>query len=137
MHLTPLLLTLLTTLASTKALPQPDPDIDLDRRTTVAAHTQSCHVASYALPGAPTRSYYTVNIGEPFVNGRGCNNVHQALANNGVFSAASAAAWSCRDNGSGQTVLEITCVPGLGHTVNRVLQQMYPQVRGGFNCPDS
>lgn len=120
----PLLLAALTT--TTLAFPT-----SLTKR--VPANTRDC-VATDWLDGFNWVATYTTYIGAAFNNGAGCNDVYNALKNSGQWFMD--ANWSCQVTSDGNTMITFEYGQGWGADINAALESMYPDVAGGFCCPD-
>lgn len=99
-----------------------------------AAPVQSCRATEHWL-----RVSYSVYIPVPYAGGAACARNFQFLEDERVYFTN----WRCAAAGDGNTQLRFTLRPdavltagGIGAPVNRALGKMYPDVRGGFHCPD-
>lgn len=120
-------LTALSSISPAVALPASSTN-KLHKR--IAPNAQSCTATDNAL-FLP----YSVNIGEPYDNGNGCNDVLNGVKNTGCVPSN----WQCVDDGNGMTQLWFDCAKFQaddGDELNTALENLYPTVNG-FNCPNS
>jgi len=90
--------------------------------------TQSCHCSDRGVYiGA-----YGVYISVPYKGGVGCNDVYGALEDSGALPSS----WQCNPADNGNTQLYFNAALYNAKGINAALGSMYPNVQGGFNCPD-
>ena len=87
---------------------------------------QSCHATDHGLFAS-----YSVDIGITYANGVGCDDIYNAIENNVGISN-----WQCVADGSGNTQLYFDAGTYNAAGINSALEQEYPSIDGGFNCPD-
>lgn len=73
-----------------------------------------------------------VYISVPYKGGIGCNDVYGALHDTGIGLSN----WQCIPADDGNTQLYFNASLNNGKDINTALLSMYPNVQGGFNCPD-
>lgn len=89
---------------------------------------QSCHCSDRGVAiGA-----YDVYISVPYKDGVGCNDVYGALGDSGAMPSS----WQCKPADDGNTQLYFNAALYRAQDINAALKSMYPNVQGGFNCPD-
>lgn len=131
MQLTTIIPLIAGILSATLARPSPAPvssprsPVSHQGPDPVGANTQSCSTYSQGLS-----IWYSVQIGEPYDEASGCDNVYHAL----VDATHYVASWDCSDDGWGNTLLSFTDFQNEGGAINAALEAMYPNVAGGFNC---
>ena len=92
---------------------------------------QSCTVFDNAIWAA-----YSVWIGVPYGGSGSCDRTHDILEY-GHYDGDGCHInnWECGRAGDGNTQLWFSAPIGSGDCVNSALDEAYPNVDGGFNCP--
>ncbi len=92
-------------------------------------------------------AFYTVEIGAPFQNGEGCNFVQStilahitAVDGHGNMNTQGFSDFSCdkgnEDTDPNTTQLSFNINTGNANGINTALEQVFPFVQEGFNCPN-
>jgi len=98
----------------------------VDPVSTVAG-TQSCHATDHGAFAS-----YNVLIRIPYQGGQGCDHTY----NNLEFHWVGLSNWQCVEN-DGNIQLYFNAGTNLSSRINSGLEACYPNITGGFNCPDN
>jgi len=95
----------------------------ISRRDTMSCY---CSDRGFAI------GHYSVYISATYNGGAGCNAVFAAINQSGAIPSS----WHCDAADDGNTQLTFNALTGQANGINAALGSMYPNVDGGFNCPD-
>jgi hypothetical protein len=116
-----------TTTAEIVTRDQPTENMSVQPRgaTSTQPGTQSCHCTNHW-----TWNSYNVLIGIPYQSASACDNTYHLLE-----SWVAISNWQCVEN-NGNTQLYFNAGIWQNGNINNGLNAAYPNVAGGFNCPD-
>jgi hypothetical protein len=93
---------------------------------STAVGTQSCHATDHGAFAS-----YRVLIRIPYQGPRDCDDTYSNLE----FNWVGVSSWQCVEN-NGNIQLYFNAGTNLGSRINSGLEACYPNIIGGFNCPD-
>jgi hypothetical protein len=93
---------------------------------STAVGPQSCHATDHGAFAS-----YNVLIGIPYQGARACDLTYSNLE----FNWVGVSNWQCVEN-NGKIQLYFNAAVNLGSSINSGLEACYPNIVGGFNCPD-
>jgi len=93
---------------------------------SMAVGPQSCHATDHGAFAS-----YDVLIGIPYQGAQACDLTYSNLE----FNWVGLSSWKCVEN-NGEIQLYFDAGVNLGSNINSGLEACYPNIVGGFNCPD-
>ena len=125
---------LLTTPTTAQPPPYPYPTpishVIVNVHDPITPWTSNCHPATYN----SHETFYIIQVGVPYDAGKGCLNVNNAVSE--ALGKDGPEGWMCRDDGFGDTLLVFLIDKGkkMRGKLEGAMEEMYPQVSGGFKC---